>query len=268
MGIGQKTTLKEISMFSIHIGLKYIYYFLSHKNKIVDSKKKVFTKNNEYLNHLPDIKKTINSIEKNDIVIEKLKLIYYDSPLTLVPTSLFNKKYLSEYLKFNTRFKPNSFINYYSFYENSITGLYVSNKKINNYFSKKFSSFKEFHYGSVLINEYKQKCNVDYKKNIFLNFHHESFDIVVFSEKKLKFYNNFKCNSAEDYLYFTLFTFTHLSLNTEKIHVACTGEISLSSDKYELLYKYVRNIEITNDKFSTTSFTNISEKNILFNTFQ
>ena len=57
MGIGQKTTLKEISMFSIHIGLKYIYYFLSHKNKIVDYKKKVFTKNNEYLNCLPDIKK-------------------------------------------------------------------------------------------------------------------------------------------------------------------------------------------------------------------
>ena len=86
--------------------------------------------------------------------------------------------------------------------------------------------------------------------------------------KKLKFYNNFKCNSTEDYLYYTLFTCIQLNLNTEKIHVACTGEISLSSSKYELLYKYVRNIEIINDKFSTTTFTNISEKNILFNTFQ
>ena len=37
MGIGQKTTQKEISMFSIHIGLKYIYYILTHKKKIIDS---------------------------------------------------------------------------------------------------------------------------------------------------------------------------------------------------------------------------------------
>ena len=40
MGIGQKTTQKEISMFSIHVGLKSIYYLLSHEKKIVDSKKK------------------------------------------------------------------------------------------------------------------------------------------------------------------------------------------------------------------------------------
>ena len=268
MGIGQKTTLKEISMFCIHIGLKSIYYFLSHNKKIIDYRKKIFTKNNDYSNHLLDIKKTINSIEKNDIIIDKIKLIFYDTPLSLVPTSLFDKKYLSDYLKFNTKFKPNTFINYYSFLENSITGLYVSNKKINNYFLKKFSSFKEFHYASVLINEYKQKCNVDNKKNIFLNFHNESFDIIVLNKKKLEFYNNFKCNSKEDYLYYTLFTFSQLNLNTEKIHLACTGEINLSSRKYELLYKYVRNIEIINDKFSNTSFTNIPEKNILFNIFE
>ena len=268
MGIGQKTTQKEISMFSIHIGLKSIYYFLSHNKKIIDSRRKIFTKNNDYSNHLLDIKKTINSIEKNDIIIDNLKLIYYDTPLSLVPTSLFDKKYLSDFLKFNIKYKPNTFINYYSFLENSITGLYLSNKKINNYFSKKYSSFKEFHYASVLINEYKQKCNVHNKKEIFLNFHNKSFDMIVFNEKKLEFYNNFKCNSIEDYLYYTLFTFSQLNLNTEKIHLSCTGEISLSSKKYELLYKYVRNIEIINDKFNIPLLTNIPEKNILFNNFE
>ena len=75
MGIGQKTTQKEISMFSIHVGLKSIYYLLSHEKKIIDSKKKVFSKNNDYSNHLLDIKKTIKSIEKNDIVIDNLKLM-------------------------------------------------------------------------------------------------------------------------------------------------------------------------------------------------
>ena len=61
-------------MFSIHIGLKSIYYLLSNEKKIVDSKKKVFSKNNDYSNHLLDIKKTIKSIEKNDIVIDNLKI--------------------------------------------------------------------------------------------------------------------------------------------------------------------------------------------------
>ena len=268
MEIGPKTTLKEISMLTIHISLKSIYYFLSHKKKIVDSKKKVFTKINDYSNHLLDIKKTIKSIEKNDILIDYIQLIYYDTPFSLVPTSVFDNKYLSDYLKFNTKLKPNAFINHYSFLDNRVTGLYVSNKKLNSYFSRKYSSFNEFHYASLLINEYKQKCNADNKKNIFLNFHKQSFDIIVFHEKKLEFYNNFKCNSLEDYLYYTLFTFSQLNLNTEKIHVACTGEISLSSKKYELFYKYVRNIEIINDKFGTHSFANITDKNILFNTFE
>ncbi len=268
MGIGRKTTLKEISMFSIHIGLRSIYYFLTLDKKIIDSKKKVFSKNSDYSKHLLDIKKTISSIEKNDIVINNLKLIYYDSPLSIVPASVFDKKHLFDYLKFNTKLKPNTFINYYNFLENTTTGLYVSNKKINSYFSKKYSSFKELHYASLLISEYKQKCNVERKQSIFLNFHNESFDLIVFYEKKLEFYNNFKCNSIEDYLYYTLFTFSQLNLNTDKIHVACTGEISLSSIKYELLYKYVRNIEIINDKFSTPSFVNIPDKNILFNTFE
>tara|TARA_B100001939_G_scaffold208840_1_gene179564 strand:- start:6 stop:812 length:807 start_codon:yes stop_codon:yes gene_type:complete len=268
MGIGQKTIQKEISMFSIHVGLKSIYYLLNHEKKIVDSKKKIFSKNNDYSNHFIDIKKTIRSIEKNDILINNVKLIYYDSPLSLIPNSVFDNKYLSNYLKFNTKFKPNSFINYYSFFENSITGLYVSNKKINSYFSRKYSSFNEFHYASLLIDKYKQKCNVDNKKNIFLNFHQESIDIILFNAKKLEFYNNFKCNSTEDYLYYILFTFSQLNLNAKKIHVACTGEISLSSRKYELLYKYIRNIEIINDKFNIPSLTNIAEKNILFNTFE
>ena len=74
MGIGQKTTLKEISMFCIHIGLKSIYYFLSHNKKIIDYRKKIFTKNNDYSNHLLDIKKTINSIEKNDIIIDTAEI--------------------------------------------------------------------------------------------------------------------------------------------------------------------------------------------------
>ena len=268
MGIGQKTTQKEISMLTIHVGLQSMYYFLSHRKNIVDSRKRVFTKNNDYSNHLLDIKKTIKSIEKNDILIDNIQLIYYDSPFSLVPTSVFDNKYLSDYLKFNTKLKPNTFINYYSFLDNSITGLYVSNKKLNSYFSRKYSSFNEFHYASLLINEYKQKCNVEDKKNVFLNFHKQSFDIIVFHEKKLEFYNNFKCNSSEDFLYYTLFTFSQLNLNSEKIHVSCTGEISLSSRKYELLYKYVRNIEIINDNFDIPSFENIPEKNILFNTFE
>ena len=268
MVIGQKTTLKEISMFSIHIGLKYIYYILTHKKKLIDSKKKKFTNSNNFVDHLTDIKKTINSLKKSDISIEEIKLIYYDCPLSLVPSSVFDKKYLSDYLKFNTKLKHNSFINYYGFLENSITGLYVSSKKINNFFTKKYPLFKEFHYASLLITELKQKCNIENKKSIFLNFNQDSFDLIFFNNKKLEFYNNFKCNSIEDYLYHTLFTFSQLNINNEKIHVACTGEISLSSKKYEFLYKYVRNIEIINDKFSTHSFENISEKNILFNKFK
>ena len=44
-------------------------------------------------------------------------------------------------------------------------------KKLIVTFPGKYSSFNEFHYASLLIDKYKQKCNVDNKKNIFLNFY-------------------------------------------------------------------------------------------------
>ena len=81
-------------------------------------------------------------------------------------------------------------------------------------------------------------------QKLFLNVNDGFFELVFFKNKKLRFYNSFEFLKNEDVLYFLICCLNQLNLNPENIHLLCYGNISLNSSLYELLYNYIRNIEI------------------------
>ena len=68
-------------------------------------------------------------------------------------------------------------------------------------------------------------------------------NISAFKNTKLIFSNSFSFDTKEDILYFTLFTFEQLKLDTEIVNVKLYGEIIKGDENYQLLYEYIRNIE-------------------------
>ena len=58
-----------------------------------------------------------------------------------------------------------------------------------------------------------------------------------------RFSNKFTFETKEDILYFILFTFEQLKINTETVQTKLYGEIIKGDEKYQLLYEYIRNIE-------------------------
>ena len=67
-------------------------------------------------------------------------------------------------------------------------------------------------------------------------------------------------------LYYLLFSLDQLSLDKEKILVSCSGEITLESELYELLYTYIKNIEIQESKLSDNDeYNNFISSNFLLN---
>jgi len=83
---------------------------------------------------------------------------------------------------------------------------------------------------------------------VFLNISGLKFDFVVCENGKLMFYNSFKYESTEDFIYYVLFAIKQLNLNTETLILTLLGEIEADSSIYKILHKYIRNIEFINRK--------------------
>jgi hypothetical protein len=66
--------------------------------------------------------------------------------------------------------------------------------------------------------------------------------VMITEKQKLLFYNSFSYATPEDFLYYLLYTYQQLKLDTETVPVNMLGEIVKESVLYELIYKYIRNI--------------------------
>ena len=159
---------------------------------------------------------------------------------TLIPASIFDTKEQKNYLQFNhnrsekleavsDRLKQ---IEAYQVY-----GITVPEQELINTFFPKASIR---HYGSTLIDSIlQQKSNTP---QIYIHIQKKSIDILVCNEKGLQLFNTFKHQSAEDFIYYTLFVCEQLELNPDEIDCCLLGEIDKPSDIYDLAYKYIRNI--------------------------
>lgn len=68
-------------------------------------------------------------------------------------------------------------------------------------------------------------------------------DVAVFSNKSLQLYNAFEYKTAEDVMYYLLFTFEQLNFDREKHTLYIAGEINEQGEIFTLIYQYIRNIK-------------------------
>lgn len=67
-------------------------------------------------------------------------------------------------------------------------------------------------------------------------------EVFVTGPKGLMLANAFHCQTAEDFLYFTVLVYQQLGLDTHEVPLEIAGEIEQDSVLYQLLYKYIRHI--------------------------
>ena len=98
------------------------------------------------------------------------------------------------------------------------------------------------HASTSLIEASQLSCKQLEGEQLVLHVQYSHFEILHFRDGQLRYSNSFAYTTAEDFIYYVLFTMEQLELNTEKVGVEILGEIDYSSNTYVLLYKYVRNI--------------------------
>lgn len=81
-------------------------------------------------------------------------------------------------------------------------------------------------------------------KRIWLHFLDQSVQIACFEEGRFMFFNQYEIQTAEDVIYYT-FALTRQVFQTEPgdIHVEFSGQLTLNSSFYQLLFRYIKNLE-------------------------
>lgn len=163
---------------------------------------------------------------------------------TIVPNELFDEKELSSYLKFNVKTLATDAFDYDEIAGTDAKNIYVPYTNINNFLFQNFGVFEFKHHQTVLIENLRSK-NKD--TSMYLHIAKGYLDILVLKESTLLLSNSFPFNSKEDLIYYVLFTAEQLKLDPETMKLVLLGDIDTSSEHYQILYTYIRNLSFLED---------------------
>ena len=97
---------------------------------------------------------------------------------------------------------------------------------------------------------------------VFNNINKTTVELLVVENNKIQLFNVFEYHSKEDFLYYILFVFEQLKLDTETTPIELSGNIELEDELYNLLYNYVRYVNFINKEYPFSIADSIDKNNL------
>ena len=218
-----------------------------------------------------------SELESNDLLVypyQKVFVLYNNQNYSLIPQALYQSEKSKHFLDFcySDKNTENERVLSFSNKIKMADSMCVFNvpEKLTNILSKYYNSVKYFCQATPFIETALLSTSTSSSSNhhVHINIQPSSFyfDIIVISDNNLKMHNTFKYHDQKEFLYFTLFVFEQLKLDTTHTRVFLSGNIEKNSETYSMLKTYIKQVEITNEtnhfKFSSV-FKNIPLQNHL-----
>lgn len=200
---------------------------------------------------------SVFSDEFNAVIV-----IHQNELSTLIPKDLYDEKQKADYLKFNAKILKTDFITHDEIAVNHSINVYIPYVNINNYIFDTFGEFVYKHSSTILIDTILQNTNIDEEAKVYINVNPSTIEVSVVANGKLQLFNNFEYHSKEDFIYYVLFVFEQLKLDVENTTVLLSGRIDKNDELFDMLYTYIRHIDIFDTDFKYT-FSDTLEKNNL-----
>ncbi len=214
-------------------------------------------------------------LSRNDMLVypyQKIFVLYNTSVYTLIPQALYNEENEAEYLSFcfSERFNSPTEVNFANKIKMAdAMCTFKVPKKLTSILDKYYKNIRYFCQATPFIEAALLTTPMDMTHNhVHIDVQPSGFyfDIIVISGNNLKMHNTFKYHDKKEFLYFTLFVFEQMKLDTHNTKVFLTGNIEKSNEVYSLLKQYVKQVEIDNStkhfKFSNI-FKHLSIQNHL-----
>ncbi|MCD4773172.1 MAG: DUF3822 family protein [Bacteroidales bacterium] len=245
--LNKEADIKYSEFFELSIqfsldGFSFCIYN-NENNKLIALESYAFQELEDYRQLSSEINDLVHDKELLKRSYKKINIIFESPKSTLIPFQLFDKSELHSYLKFNHNVENWEIIRFDSLKNLEAKNIYVIPKCINKTIKENFGSANISNFSSSLIESLLIKYkNQNLENKVFVNLRSNIFDIIIIEGKKLKLFNSFKFRTKEDFAYFLLFALEQLKFNPEEIELIFTGAIEKSSNLYEIIYKYIRNI--------------------------
>jgi hypothetical protein len=161
---------------------------------------------------------------------------------TLIPEALYRKddeivyfkKNFTESFRYNIHCQKNQ--------QNHLYIAYGTEPELEAELSHLFQDPQIWHHSQALLAGFTGQSSTD--KDVWLQVHRETMDIIVSENRKLLLMNSFQWQTNEDVLYYILFVCEQVGVNTEKCTLTITGEIIEGSALYILLYNHFQNVKL------------------------
>jgi len=192
---------------------------------------------------LQEVKSVFENEETLHNSFNEVLLIHHNNLNTFVPQAYFDERVLNNYLEHSVKTFDNDFVTFDVLESLKANNVYIPFVNINNFIFDSFGCFTYLHSSTVFIENILKSKNI-YEKEMFVNVYKNDFQCVVIENNELILSNHFTHATKEDFVYYILFVAEQLKMNPNEFNLTLYGEIEEEFELYQLLYRYVRNVEI------------------------
>jgi hypothetical protein len=168
--------------------------------------------------------------------------IYLTQKSTLIPEIFFDESNLKAYFEFNQHLNELDEINYNYLSEINAYNIFAIPNYIVNLILSRLNNVNLFHQATPFIKIIFENRINKAGKSAYLNLNNKFIDIAVTAENRLCLYNTFQFQNETDLLYFILYIYKQLDLNTGKDKLFIAGEQSDNIKYYSALKKYITTV--------------------------
>ncbi len=171
----------------------------------------------------------------------------------IVPGILFNEKNLSSYFRFTRVLSDKEELYYNKFINTDAYNVFALPSGMTDLLKDFFPVLHIYNHSTPFIENVLRSNRTRFQeRRVYCDIHQSFFNIVVSEGDKLLLSNTFSYNNANDLVYYILYIFKQLELDTESIVLIISGIIAADSEEIDLIRKYIKNVKLT--KFSERYF--------------
>lgn len=244
----KKTTNSPLNVskeLSIQVSLSGLSFFEKDLilNELISSAHFPFEKNKNPYELLDFLKNQLRTSGLDQMSFEKISIIHKNNLFSLVPKTLFDPNQLANYLKFNAKLLMNDELVYDELVRQEIFFIYVPFTNINNYLYDLYGGFEFNHFGYYFLNFLFKSPNTK-SRCCYCYIDEAGLCVAVIENNKLQLYNQFEYHNPADFLYYLLFTYEQLNLDTLKTPLKLLGCIEQDHELMHLIKQYIKDVSI------------------------
>jgi hypothetical protein len=175
---------------------------------------------------------------------------YKHSHATLIPSAIFDKKYLSEYLSLVDEHIENQSITFDYIAETDAYNVYIFPQLIQQTIFSRYPKANLLHHSSVFIKSIYINYPSITDKTVYVNVNNNEFEICIIKQSGLQLYNTFQFKTKEDYLYYLIFIMKQMDCDPAQHKVILSGKIANDSAIFQLMYKYIKDVSFVDMKIT------------------